>query len=123
MPFKPQMKRTLLLSVGVLCVVLGTIGIFVPLLPTVPFMIAAAACFGYTHKHWEDKLLNHPRYGETIRAWREAGAIPRKAKWMATALMAFSAALSWWQLPLTVAWLPSAVGVAVAAWMWSRPER
>lgn len=117
-----QLKRVFLLCLGAICVLLGVIGAFLPLLPTVPFLIAAAACFGYADKRWEEKLLNHPKYGEMIRVWRRSGAIPRKAKWMATGLIAVSAAVGWWRMPLAIAWLPSAIGVAVLAWMWTRPE-
>lgn len=121
MLFRPQLKRTLLLCLGVACLALGAIGVVLPLLPTAPFLIAAAACFGYADKRWEEKLLNHPHYGGIIRAWRESGTIPLKAKLTATALLVLSATLSWWLLPMTVAWVPSAVGIVVSAWLWTRP--
>lgn len=77
--------RGVYLAAGLLFVALGFIGAFLPVLPTTPFLILAAACFARSSRRLETWLLDHPRFGPTLRAWRERGAIPRKAKMMSLA--------------------------------------
>lgn len=114
--------RGLWLGGGVAAVVLGVIGIFLPIMPTVPFLILAAFCFARSNRAWEAKLLNHPVYGSHIRNWRERGAITRRAKWFASAAFAMSigfglATLAWpWVL------LPPVIAVICLSWLWTRPE-
>ena len=59
---------------------LGAIGVFLPLLPTVPFMLLAAFCFDRGSERFHQWLLGHPRFGEPIANWQKHGAISRKAK-------------------------------------------
>ncbi|MBL8326893.1 MAG: YbaN family protein [Rubrivivax sp.] len=104
-------------------VALGLIGIVVPGLPTVPFLLVAAWAGGHGWPQLERWLVNHPRHGPAIRRWRDHGAVPRRAKWAATLMMALSAVL----MGLSPAPLAAKVGVpvlmlAVAVWLWRRPE-
>ena len=80
---RSALARALFLVLGLACVALGFVGIFLPLLPTVPFLILAAACFGRSSRRLEAWLLGHPRLGPPLRAWRARGAIPRRAKALA----------------------------------------
>lgn len=104
---------------------LGFVGIFVPGLPTVPFLLVAAWAAGRGWPAFERWLLAHPRYGADIRRWRERRAVPRRAKWAATATMVASAAIMA-ALPTVPLWakvgMPAAMAV-VAVWLWRRPER
>ena len=105
------------------CLLLGLVGVFVPVLPTVPFLLLAAWAGGLGWPALEQWLLNHPRYGAHIRHWRASGAVPRRAKWAASTTMLLSAAIIV-ATPLPL-WLKVAVPVAmvvVAAWLWCRPE-
>lgn len=77
--------RHVYLVLGLAFVALGFIGVFLPVLPTTPFLILAAACFARSSPRLEHWLLSHPRFGPLLRAWREHRAIPRKAKLMAFA--------------------------------------
>ena len=66
--------------VGVLSVGLGTLGIFVPLLPTTPFLLLAAACFVRSSDRLHLWLMNHRVYGPSIRGYREHRALPASSK-------------------------------------------
>ena len=102
---------------------LGFIGIFVPGLPTVPFVLlsAFAAARGSTRLHaW---LLAHRQFGPMIRDWQVHGAVSRRAKRLALAMMSLSALVMWLVMPDRWMALPGiAMMAAVAAWLWRRPE-
>jgi uncharacterized membrane protein YbaN (DUF454 family) len=78
-----RLMRAVFLVLGIGFVALGFIGAFLPVLPTTPFLILAAACFARSSPRLENWLLQHPRFGPLLRGWRERGAIPVKAKLMA----------------------------------------
>lgn len=104
-------------------VLLGLIGIVVPGLPTVVFLLIGAWAAGKGWPALEAWLLNHPKHGPPIRRWRESGAVPRRAKWAATLMMSFSAALLWFSpLPLAARLGLPLLMAAVALWLWCRPE-
>ncbi len=111
--------RTLALA----SVALGLIGVVVPGLPTVPFLLLAAWAGGKGWPQLEAWLLAHPRHGAAIRQWRERRAVPRRAKWLASATMLMSTGL----IALSASPLAAKVGVpallaVVALWLWTRPE-
>jgi uncharacterized protein len=115
-------RRIAYLSAGIVSVALGAIGAFLPLLPTVPFLILAAFCFARSNPVWEQKLLNHPRYGATLRAWREKGVVSRRAKLAATGAFAVSAILGFAMLSVPWSLIPLGVGLVCGTWLWLRPE-
>lgn len=108
---------------GCLMVALGIIGAVLPVMPTTVFLIAAVGCFTRSSPRLAKVLLQHPRYGPSLRLWREQGAVSSKGKALAAAGMALGYALFWWKahpmlpLALTVA----ALLAASAAWVVSRP--
>lgn len=89
-----HLPRLAWLIAGFSCLVLGIIGIPLPLLPTTPFLLLAAFCFGRSSKRVHDWLLDHPRLGPPIAAWREHGAISRRAKVLAAVAMVAAFVLS-----------------------------
>lgn len=115
--------RLLWRALAAAALLLGIIGIVVPGLPTVPFLLVAAWAGGKGWPALEARLLAHPRYGPTIRRWREHGAIPRSAKWAASGMMLLSAGILWFTaLPLAARIGIPLLMLAVAVWMWRRPE-
>ncbi|MFP1133308.1 YbaN family protein [Asticcacaulis sp. W401b] len=83
-----RLGRIFYVVLGLFFVALGLIGVVVPLMPTTIFLILAAWCFARSSPKLEAWLLNHPKFGPVLRAWRKEGAIPRKGKIMACIGMA-----------------------------------
>lgn len=123
-PALPAAARWLLLVLAVFSLVLGMLGLFLPLLPTVPFLLLAAWAAGHSSPrllHW---LERHPLFGPLITDWRRAGVVSRRAKWTATIVMSASAITT--VLLLSVHWSAlAAVAVmsCVLVWLWMRPEQ
>lgn len=110
-------------ALALAALLLAFIGVFVPGLPTVPFLLVAAWAGGHGWPRLERWLLDHPRHGPAIRRWRDHRAVPRRAKWAATVTMAFSTVLIGVSgAPLAVKLGVPALMAAVALWLWARPE-
>ncbi|TIH09276.1 YbaN family protein [Pseudomonas leptonychotis] len=92
--------RYALLAIGWLSVVLGVIGIFLPVLPTTPFLLLAAACFMRSSKRFYLWLINHRRLGPWIVDYLDGQGIPLKGKVYAISLMWLSISLSCYLVPL-----------------------
>ncbi|MBV2131400.1 YbaN family protein [Pseudomonas sp. MAP12] len=92
--------RWLLLGIGWISVALGVIGIFLPVLPTTPFLLLAAACFVRSSRRVYVWLVTHPRLGPWIRDYLDGQGIPLKAKVYAIGLMWASILLSCYLVPL-----------------------
>jgi uncharacterized membrane protein YbaN (DUF454 family) len=113
--------RIAYLTFGLMSVALGLIGIFVPILPTVPFMLLAAFFFARGNPAWERRLLEHPRFGPPIRDWRERGAIGRRAKHAAILALAVSAAAGLIMIDGPWRYLPLLVALVSGTWIATRP--
>lgn len=108
---------------ALVCVALALVGVVLPGLPTVPFLLVAAWAGSRGWPALEARVLAHPRYGPLVRQWRERGSVPRRAKWAASVMMIASAAVM--ALVGTPRWLLGtivAIMVVVAIWLWRRPE-
>ena len=116
--------RGLLLGLAVLSLAIGILGIFLPVLPTVPFILLAAWAAGHSSPRLSHWLENHPQFGLHIRDWRHSGRVSRKANWLATVAMSASALTT---LLLTSLHWAALTGVAAMAcvlvWLWRRPEQ
>ena len=116
------MSRHFWTVAGFLSLAVGAIGVLLPLLPTVPFVILAAFCFARGNPELERWLVEHRVYGPHIQAWRERGAISRKGKIAATAAFAFSIVLAAIFSPWPWVMAPVIAAVVTGSWIWTRPE-
>ena len=89
---------------GIVFVVIGAIGVVLPLLPTTPFLLLAAYCFARSSPRLHDWLLTHKTFGPLIKNWDEYGSIDPRAKRIAivvillTPLIAIAIGVPWWAL-------------------------
>ena len=110
------MKRTILISLGWLCVGLGFVGVFVPGIPTTIFLIIALWAFTKSSdklRHW---LLNHKRFGPILNNWQEHKVVPRRAKILMVVLMSLAVILFYYSLQsliLTIGLIIILVSVAI----------
>ncbi|HUD30916.1 MAG TPA: YbaN family protein [Novosphingobium sp.] len=107
---------------GVVLVGIGTLGIFIPLLPTTIFWILAAACFSKSHPEWAERLYAHPKYGPHLIAWRDRRAISRKGKVAAVLTMSLSVVVVWFTAGGWWTLIPLAVLATIGTWIWTRAE-
>ncbi|WP_298308425.1 YbaN family protein [uncultured Erythrobacter sp.] len=114
--------RRLYLAAGVLSVTLGAIGAILPIVPTVPFLLLAAFCFARSNEEWERKIIEHPRWGPQIMAWRERRAIARNAKISAIAALAAGVAFTYFTLGLPWVWISIGALVIIGTWIAMRAE-
>lgn len=104
-PRRTGLLRPLYLILGLAVTALGVIGAFLPLLPTTPLLILATWFFARSSPRLETWLIEHPRFGPVLKAWRENGAISRKAKVMACAGIAIGVVFFW-------------IGARPGYWLW-----
>lgn len=123
-PRRLPLVRWLYLSLALLCLALGVVGIFLPVLPTTPFILLSAWAAARSSPRLLGWLENHTAFGPMIRDWRRGGVVRRRAKWAATLVMGASALyLLLTVRPLWMAWLAIACMAIVALWLWRRPEQ
>lgn len=102
---------------------LGALGIFLPVLPTTPFVLLAAFCFSRGSRRLHHWLCYHPRFGRLIRDWEKYGVIRTRYKMRATLLiiplfaytLIFVPLLVWEKILLVI------IGVFVLTFIWIRP--
>ena len=110
------MKRTILISLGWLCVGLGFVGVFVPGIPTTIFLIIALWAFTKSSEKLRLWLLNHKRFGPILNNWQEHKVVPRRAKILMVVLMSLAVILFYYSLQsliLTIGLIIILVSVAI----------
>jgi uncharacterized membrane protein YbaN (DUF454 family) len=115
-------RRHLYLTAGLVSVGLGAIGAFLPIMPTVPFLLLAVYCFARSNPEWERRILDHPHWGPQLVDWRERRAISRRAKTMAIGAMTTGALVTWYTLGSPWYWISIAILVIAGGWIATRNE-
>ncbi|MEL7561569.1 YbaN family protein [Dehalogenimonas sp. 4OHTPN] len=102
-------RRIILIGIGTLALSLGVLGVFLPLLPTTPFLLLAAACYTRSSPRFYHWLIHHHWLGEYIRNYREHRAIKLRAKvsaivilWLAIFISMMAVDVTWIRLLLVV---------------------
>ncbi|MDP1997891.1 MAG: YbaN family protein [Gallionella sp.] len=117
--------RLVFAALGTLFLLLGIIGIFMPILPTTPFLLLATGCYARSSRRFYNWLMNHPAFGPLIVEWRTYRSIPWRVKLVAVVTMALTFGSSiiffvrdgWLQLALTV------FGLLMVTWLYRVPSR
>ncbi len=119
-----RLVRGLYLALGIVALILAVLGVVLPVLPTTPFVLLAAACFARGSERFHDRLLANRFAGPLIREWREHHSIPRRVKRWVYLLMALSFGSSilllpevWQQVMLAV------LGIVLTVFIWRIPVR
>ncbi len=117
--------RLAFLALGCVCVALGMLGTFLPVLPTTPFLLVALWAFSRSSRRFHHWLFTHPRFGPRLQEWQRHGTVPVKVKASAVtamgvsfALLAFVARVAWPVLVLT-----GGVMLVGATYVLTRPSR
>ena len=116
------LRRAAWVTLGVTSLILGIIGIVMPLLPTTPFILLSAFAFERSSDRLHNWLMAHPRFGPSIESWRRYGAISRRAKKLALiamlAVLLLSVVLA---APIYVILIQALVLSAVGVFILTRP--
>ncbi len=112
------------LVLGMVSLILGIIGIFLPLLPTTPFLLLAAWLFSKSSDRFHHWLMTHPRLGPPILDWQKDGVIRLPTKLLVTFMTLATLGISFcfYTLPSIPKIILPTVMVAVLIFIWTRPS-
>ena len=114
--------RALWVVAGAIALALGVVGLFLPLVPTVPFVLLASFCLVRGSPALHERLLAQPRFGPLIRDWEAGRGIPRRAKATAITMIVVSFSISaWWIGRPLIAGVLAVAGLAVIAYLLHLP--
>jgi uncharacterized membrane protein YbaN (DUF454 family) len=102
---RSRIVRGLLIGSGVLCVGLGLLGAVLPLLPTTPFLLLAAACFARSSDRLHRWLYTNRFFGDYLRRFQAGEGLPLQAKVSVLVFLWLSLGLSAWAMPERLTWL------------------
>ena len=115
-----QFFRNSILAVGFIATGLAVIGIFLPLLPTVPLLLLAAACFARSSERFHNLLLNHQKLGPMIHCYLNGQGVPLRAKITAIGLIWFSISISVFFInPFWLKFMLVIIGISVTLYLLS----
>lgn len=118
-----MIRRWFLIIAGWLALVLGVIGIFLPVLPTTPFVILAATCFAKSSERFHDWLLSNSMFGPMLKQWNEEKTVRRVVKLRSLVLIIASFGFSIYVVPLVwVKWMLVCLGLVCFVMVYRLPE-
>ncbi|MEH6556193.1 MAG: YbaN family protein [Oceanicoccus sp.] len=115
-------KHYLLITIGWTSIVLGVIGVFLPILPTTPFILLSAWCFSRSSERFHSWLLANKHFGRMISDWEDGRGLSRKVRTRALILSWFSLCFSmlvihqWWAVAIL-----STVGILLTLYLYKQP--
>jgi len=123
--YPQELVRKILLLCAFASLIVGVIGIFVPLLPTTPFLILAAFCFDKSSKKFHSWLLNHKYLGPPIQDWQKKHVIRVPYKLLATFIMLVSwiVVMQKTTVPLLGKWALSLCLLVTGIFIWTRNSK
>ncbi len=117
-----KVTKVVLIVIGWISIALGVIGIVLPLLPTTPFILLAAACFAKSSKKFHSWLINHPLFGPIINNFQNGQGIPRHVKIKVILFIWLTLSISMYFLPyLWVRLVIFIMGVGLTTFLWRIP--
>ncbi len=122
---KKTVIRSVWLVIGLVSLLLGVLGVFLPLLPTTPFVLLSAFCFSKSSTRMHSWLLNHRIFGQLIMDWEAHGVIRTKIKVIATSSMLLLVSYPLLFIPFPI-WLKAIVVISIVSvllFIWSRPSK
>jgi len=119
-----MLRRSLYFSLGFCCLLLGALGVLLPLLPTTPFVLLAAFCFSRSSPRLHAYLLNHSLFGPLISEWEQYGVISLRIKLFSSSmmLMMVSYPILFKSLPLWADILAGTSVLLALLYIWTRPS-
>ena len=117
--------RALFFVAGLLALGFAVAGIFLPVLPTTPLVLLAAACFARSYRPFHEWLLAHRLFGPLVREWHEHRSIPYRTKIFAIVMMAgaLTTSIVFFVDPPWLKAALAAFGVALGVYMYRLPSR
>lgn len=119
---KNKAKQYFLISVGWLSILLGVIGVVLPLLPTTPFVLLAAGCFAKSSPRFHQWLITHRFFGPLIESYKDNKSIPRDVKikviifiWITLSISIFFLDITWLRIGIFI------LGVGLTTFLWMKP--
>ncbi|NKB32285.1 MAG: DUF454 family protein [Pseudomonadales bacterium] len=117
------LKKVFLVLGGIVSLALGVLGVFLPLLPTVPLVLLAAFCFARSSDRLHNWMLTHKHFGAIIRNFESGQGIPRRVKVRAIVIIWISMGISCWIVnQMLLCAMLFAIGAAVSTYLWRQPE-
>jgi len=110
------LKRGLFLLLGLTALALGLLGIVLPLLPTVPFILLAAFCFARSSERLHHWLMTHPWFADPLTQWQEQRAMRKglKRKAMVVSALSFSVSI----IVVSILWVKGLLLVMALVLLW-----
>lgn len=117
-------KKLIFLILGHFFVILGFIGLFLPILPTTPFLLLSTYFYSRSSKKFHNWLITHPIFGDLISDWEKYGVISKKSKLISSIFITlfFSYTLIFVDVNIYIKVTVALTGIAVMTFILTRPS-